>query len=389
MLRNSKIMSTSYRSSSLPETRNFWIETATRIAAPVLQNLAHGTLRAQMPVESQPGENRGNVTHLEAFGRLLAGIAPWLELNEESARPWIDLARKSLDAATDPASLDFMNFTAHGQPLVDAAFLAQGLLRAPKVLWEPLHARVKENIMQALRSTRATTPHFNNWLCFSAMIETALFVFGARDWDGMRLDCAIRQHEQWYKGDGHYGDGPSFHADYYNSFVIHPMLVDIIRHIGRESRWSGFVEPFMTRSRRYAAVLERMISPEGTFPPMGRSLAYRFGAMQTLAQMALLHELPAGVSPAQVREALTAVIRRTIEASGSFDENGWLKIGFCGAQPGIGERYITTGSLYLCAVGLLPLGLGPSEPFWSDPPEDWTSKKAWEGKTFPIDHAIG
>ena len=36
------------------------------------------------------------------------------------------------------------------------------------------------------------------------------------------------------------------------------------------------------------------ISPEGTFPAIGRSIAYRFGALQLLAQMALRRDLPAG-----------------------------------------------------------------------------------------------
>jgi hypothetical protein len=92
--------------------------------------------------------------------------------------------------------------------------------------------------------------------------------------------------------------------------------------------------------------------------------------------------------PEQVRSALTAVIRRTIEAPGTFDDLGWLRIGFCGHQPGIGETYISTGSLYLCAMGLLPLGLPESDPFWSGPPLPWTSVKAWSGQAFPIDHAL-
>ena len=33
-----------------------------------------------MPVEEASGAGRASVTHLEALGRLLAGIAPWLEL---------------------------------------------------------------------------------------------------------------------------------------------------------------------------------------------------------------------------------------------------------------------------------------------------------------------
>ena len=87
--------------------------------------------------------------------------------------------------------------------------------------------------------------------------------------------------------------------------------------------------------------------------------------------------------PAQVRGALTAVIRRSIEAPGTFDADGWLRIGFCGHQPGVGETYISTGSLYLCAVGLLPLGLPASDPFWSAPPQPWTSRARLVGPAVP------
>ena len=126
----------------------------------------------------------------------------------------------------------------------------------------------------------------------------------------------------------------------------------------------------------------------GTFPAIGRSLAYRFGAFQLLAQIALLQQLPDTVAPAQVRGALTAVIRRMIEAPGTFDENGWLHIGFCGHQPGIGERYISTGSLYLCAAGLLPLGLPPTAEFWAAPAVPWTAQKIWSGVDIACDHAL-
>jgi len=220
------------------------------------------------------------------------------------------------------------------------------------------------------------------------MVETALRLFGERDWDSTRVEYALRQHEQWYLGDGVYGDGPSYHADYYNAFVIHPMLIDILSHLENECRWAEKFPHVRERSRRYAAQLERMISPEGTFPVLGRSLAYRFGCLHPLAQAALTRCLPEGISPARVRCAMTAVIRRMIEAPGTFDEHGWLKIGFCGSQPDIGESYISTGSLYLCAGAFLPLGLPDSAAFWSDPDDDWTSVRAWGGLPFAIDHSI-
>ena len=376
------------------EDRRTWVAVARKLADPVLENLAGETLKLRMPVEEAQGANRGSVTHLEALGRLLAGIAPWLELPPDGTdegrlrQRYAELARRAIDRAVDPSSRDFLNFTRGGQPLVDAAFLAQGLLRAPRQLREALGPATRRNLITALESSRAILPGFNNWLLFSATVEAGLAALGA-GWDRMRVDYALRQHEQWYKGDGTYGDGPEFHWDYYNSFVIQPMLLDMLDGLRAEvPAWKDMAGRVEQRSRRYAAVLERLISPEGTFPPIGRSIAYRFGAMQVLAQMALRRALPEGVSPAQTRSALTAVIRRSIDAPGTFDAGGWLRIGFCGQQPGIGERYISTGSLYLCSVGLLALGLPPSDEFWSAPPQPWTSARAWSGREFGIDHAM-
>jgi hypothetical protein len=329
------------------------------------------------------------------LGRLVAGIAPWIELEADNTpegqlrTKYGDLTRRALDRAVDPASKDFLNFTRDRQPLVDAAFLAQGVLRAPRVLGDALEARTRRNLITALESTRSILPGFNNWLLFSATVEAALAKLGAA-WDRMRVDYALRQHDQWYKGDGIYGDGPEFHWDYYNSFVIHPMLLDVLDVVGDEMpAWKALATRVALRAQRYAAILERQVAPDGSFPAVGRSIAYRFGAFHLLAQVALKHRLPQEVSPAQVRGALTAVIRRTISAPGTFDRDGWLQIGFCGHQPDIGERYISTGSLYLCAVGLLPLGLPSHDEFWSASPQPWTAVRAWSGQAFPIDHALG
>jgi hypothetical protein len=374
--------------------RDYWVSVMTRLADPVLQNLVAGTLKARMPIEQAAGANRAPFSHLEAFGRLMAGIAPWLELAADDTpegklrAQYGVLARRAIAKAVDPASPDFLNFTGRGQPLVDAAFLAQGILRAPRALHEALDASTRKNLVAALESTRGTTPGFNNWLLFSATVEAALSRLGA-GWDRMRVDYALRQHEQWYKGDGIYGDGPVFHWDYYNSFVIQPMLLDVLDACGDEMpAWKEMATRIEPRARRYAAILERLIAPDGSFPPIGRSIAYRFGAFQLLAQIALRRTLPEDVAPAQVRGALTAIVKRSIEAPGTFDSNGWLRLGFAGHQPGVGETYISTGSLYLCAAGLLPLGLPPSDPFWSSPAAPWTSVRAWSGQPFPIDKAI-
>lgn len=380
-----------------PESRDEWVRLATRLAEPVLGALAAGRLRATMPVElsATATAERRQYAHLEAVGRLLAGIAPWLELGADATPEGVTrgrlagLAREGLRHATDPASPDFLNFTRGRQPLVDAAFLGHAIVRAPTELLEKLDPTTRRQLADALRSTRPIQPSISNWLLFSAMVEAALCQMG-ESWDRLRVDYAVRQHQQWYKGDGMYGDGPTLHVDYYNSFVIHPMLLDVLRVTGRQTQeWKAIETDAVTRARRYAAIQERLISPEGAFPPLGRSLAYRCGAFQLLGQMALRHELPEGLEPAQVRGAMSAMIRRSMGAAGTFDSSGWLTVGFAGHQPKIGEGYISSGSAYLCAVGLLPLGLPGSDPFWSAPPAPWTSKALWSGADLPPDHALG
>ena len=382
------------RSASPPSERDVWIGVMRRLADPVLNNASNGTLKAKMPVEQASGTDRRSVTHLEAVGRLLAGLAPWIELPSDETSEgreraqYADLSRRAIASIVDPSSPDYLNFTRDRQPLVDAAFLAQGLLRAPHALRDRLSAVATRQLVAALESTRAIVPGFNNWLLFSATVEAGLKLLGA-NWDKTRVDYALRQHEQWYKGDGAYGDGPEYHWDYYNSFVIQPFLIDVVEGIGRVSdRWSSLRQGVRERARRYAEVQERLVAPDGSYPAIGRSIAYRCGAFQLLAQMALRHELPEAVSPAQARGALTAVIRRTLDAPGTFDAEGWLRIGLSGAQPHLAESYISTGSLYLCTVGFLPLGLPASDRFWSDPPAEWTSRRAWSGQDLPADHAL-
>ncbi|HEY8938159.1 MAG TPA: DUF2264 domain-containing protein, partial [Cyclobacteriaceae bacterium] len=262
------------------------------------------------------------------------------------------------------------------------------LIRAPKQLWQNLDGTTQQHLINALSSTRNIKPPLTNWLLFSAMIETALLKFTS-SYNEEPVELALQKHEEWYKGDAVYGDGPEFAFDYYNSFVIQPMLLDVVRTFHElKGMYAEELSVIEKRVTRYAEIQERMISPEGTFPPTGRSIAYRCGAFQLLSQMALQKKLPTSLSPAQVRSALSAVIKRSLEAPGTFDQQGWLTIGFCGHQPEIGEHYISTGSLYLCTVAFLPLGLPQHDDFWSGPTTAWTSLKAYSGLSFPIDHAL-
>ncbi|WP_082781010.1 DUF2264 domain-containing protein [Cephaloticoccus primus] len=393
-----------------------WVAWATKLAEPIFDALDKRELKLRMPVEMRdthspiplPHWDRSLYTHLEALGRILVGIAPWLELGPDDTPEGqlrgrlAEAARRAIDAATDPNSPDKMNFWEGGQeqPLVDAAFLAQATFRAPRELWEKLEPRVKANLIARLKETRRIGfPGVGNHQLFAAFVELAL-ARGGEPRDDSRFLPAIENFRKWYLGDGAYGDGPQLRWDYYNSYVIQPMLLGMLDEIAHESEaLRQFQREALAAARRYAVVQERFIAPDGSFPVIGRSITYRAGAFQTLADIALRHELPEPVvtrtedgsaiysvlpapPPAAVRTALTRAIRRTLDAPGTFDENGWLRIGFAGHQPLLAEDYISTGSLYLCSVALLPLGLPPDDPFWSDPYTPTTSERVWSGDSY-------
>jgi hypothetical protein len=301
---------------------------------------------------------------------------------------YCEWARAGIASAVDKSSPDYMDFGGDRQTIVDTAFLSLAMLRAPHELREKLPAPVRAQLADAMRATREKLPNYNNWLLFAAMIEAGLFTLG-EDWDRMRVDYALREHANWYVGDGVYGDGPHFHQDYYNSFVILPFLEMLMDVVGKqETAWADMAVDIHQRGMRYAAIQERMIAPDGSYPVVGRSIAYRCGAFQQLADAALRHALPEEISSEQVRGALTAVLRRTLTPAGTFDEKGWLHIGLAGHQPSIGEVYISTGSLYLCMTAFLPLGLPAEDRFWNGAAAQWSSVKVWGGADFKVDHAL-
>ncbi len=377
--------------------RAFLVETMMRIAGPVLEAGAEARLPQAMPVRDWE-KDRVETAALEALARTLAGVAPWIELGgdetpegELRAR-YGEMARRGLVQATTPGGPGMLNFgrakQGGTQTLVEAAFIAQALLRAPGALWEPLADIEKSNVAAALKSTRSMEPYDSNWVLFPSIVEAALWKFTG-DLEEGRLTTGVQKHQGWYKGDGTYGDGAEFHWDYYNSYVMHPMLLDVLE-VCREKghQLAGFQDEQLKRARRYAVVLERMISPEGTFPVIGRSSTYRFAAFQGLSDVILRKQLPSVIDPGGARAGINAVVRRMTEAPGTFDENGWLDAGAVGFQPSMRDPYNNTGSLYICLTGLLHLGLPPDDPFWSAPAGPWTQQRIWSGKDVPRDSSM-
>ncbi|MDE6341088.1 MAG: DUF2264 domain-containing protein, partial [Muribaculaceae bacterium] len=336
------------------------------------------------------------VAYMETFGRLMAGLAPWLALPDDDSeegrmrarlREW---ALKSYANAVDPDSPDYLLWQGEGQALVDAAYVAESFIRAYDQLWVPLDDTTKERYIKEFTGMRRIDPPYTNWLLFSSIIESFLAKAGA-DCDEYRVNSAVRKVEEWYAGDGWYADGPDFTFDYYSSYVFHPMYLETLKTMeesGKRNRidYGRYYERALQRAQKYSIVLERFISPEGTFPVFGRSIPYRMATMQPLAMMALYEKLPAGLTNGQVRNGLTKVMHRMYDGKENFNEGGFLTIGFAGRQPNIADWYTNNGSLYMTSLSLLPLGLPASHPFWTEAPQPVTQEKAWGGEPFPKDH---
>ena len=379
--------------------RQYWCSLAHKMAQPVLENMAKGELQKNMLTEFSPSfDNRNKkVLYMECFGRLMAGVAPWLTLPDDATaegkqrkqlREW---ALASYKNAVDPQNPDYLCWGIGGQNLVDAAYIAESFLRAYDTLWMPLDEVTKQRYLKEFAKLRHIDPPYTNWLLFSSTIESFMAKAGG-DFDEYRVNSACRKVEEWYVGDGWYADGPSFAFDYYSSYVFHPMYLETLQamvdaKVNSRLDYQKYYDRELKRCQKYSIILERFISPEGTFPAFGRSIPYRMATMQPLALMAWYQKLPKDLSNGQVRAALTKVLHRMFDQENNFNEKGYLSIGFCGnGQKNVADWYTNNGSLYMTTLAFMPLGLPADHPFWTDAAQPWTQVKAWNNQQFPKDH---
>jgi len=380
------------------DDRNFWIDELSKMASPILDNISKQTWRKNMPMIFSPtfDSRDPGVGYLEAFGRLLAGMAPWLSLPDDNSSEGVlrkkfrEQALMGIQYGTDPNSPDYFSWNVKvGQPLVDAAHLAQAFLRAPKALWEPLPKGVKERVVHEFKQLRRIKPNESNWLLFAAMTETFLYTVGG-EYMREKIDYAVNKFDKdWYVGDGWYSDGARFSFDHYNGYVIHCMQVETLKHIlPVSSHYKELYDRAYKRMQRYAHHLERMISPEGYPLVVGRSSTYRTAAFQPLAAVILDNKLPEDVTKGQARAALTAVFKHTFVRN-SYDKYGWLTMGVVGdKQTDLADYYTNAGSMYVASLAFLPLGLPASDEFWTSESEPWTTQKIWKGESFPKDYYV-
>ena len=375
--------------------RQVWADLCYKISQPVLENMSKGNFQKDFPLELSPKwDGRDTkVAYLETFARLMEGISPWLALPDDGTpegkqrkqlHEWAIQAYKN---AVDPNSPDKITWlTNTSQPLCDASYLVESFMRAPEATWGQLDEVTKKRYIEGLKSLRTIRPAYNNWLLFRAMVEVFFMSIG-EDVDEYALSVGLQKMSEWYLSDGWYSDGPEYAMDYYNSYVMHPMMVEVVE-MCKKHKFSTPIslDLAVKRMNRFNTILERFISPEGAYPAVGRSVIYRMGAFQTLAMSAWKYGLPKDLTNGSVRSALTCVMKRMFAVDGNFDDKGYLRLGFAGHQPNLANYYSNNGSLYMTSLVFMPLGLPADHPFWTAPAEPWTSQKAWSGQEFPEDY---
>lgn len=376
--------------------RELWVNLSYKIASPVLEKMSKGLLKQKMITEYSPifDDRDKNVLYMECFGRLMDGIIPWLSLPEDDTEEgkirkqlheWALISYKN---AVDPNSPDYLLWDAVNcrQPLVDSAYIAESFLHAPDKTWEKLDDITKQRYIECFEKMRLIEPYNSNWLLFSGIVE-CFFIMIGKEANKTKMYDIIERINNFYIGDGWYSDGPVFAMNYCNSFVIHPMLVHMLEIMEKNNIKAPITSTLaLERMQRFNVFLERIISPEGTFPAIGRSIIYRMAVFQTLALSAWKYKLPENLTYGGVRNALTKVLINMFNDEGNFNEGGYLTLGFSGHQPYISNSYSNNGSSYITSLIFLVLGLPSNHPFWIDPPKPWTSINAWKGNSFPIDH---
>ena len=378
------------------DDRAYTIRIARRLADPIFEALSENRLHAVIPQrdwEITPEKAASlHTSPLQAFGRTLSGLAPWLALGADDSTEgklrahYIDLAVQGIINATDPLAADYMFARANQERIVHACYLAYPLLVAPDQLWAPLNDAQKANVLAALKTHRAFQPNESNWLLFSALLEATIWELSG-ECEFAPIEYAVTKHMEWYLGDGTYGDGPEFHWDYYNGYVIQPLLLEVLRVCQNQGHPLGKLLPqAKARLHRYAEVIEHQISPEGTFPVIGRSSSYRFALLQPIGYVGSRWEWTDALHPGSTRAALTTVIRRMMDAPGTFAMDGWLNAGVVGHQEAARDGYNYTGALYFCALGLAHLGLAPDHPFWTEPAGKWFQQRVWSGESIDVQY---
>ncbi len=297
---------------------------------------------------------------IEAFSRLLWGIAPLLAGGETPARLMNYVA--IIKAGVTPEHSGYWgDIGPFDQRVVEMAAFGLLLAIAPEPLLAHFSATEREHLWRWLKQSEQAEIPDNNWHFFPVLVQVG---FRAA---GMPFDMAVVERhfasiEAYWLGEGWYSDGPGRPRDYYIAMGFH--FYGLIY-----ARLMADIDPercqiLRQRAARFARDFIHFFDEEGAAIPFGRSLTYRFaqGAFWSACAFAGLEPFSPGVIKGLVMRHLRWWMRQPI-----FDRDGVLSVGYCYPNLVMAEDYNAPGSPYWALKTLLVLALDDSDPFWQAP----------------------
>jgi hypothetical protein len=338
--------------------------------------VGHGVHRSEGAARTELPGGEDHPESMEGAIRLLPALAAWLSNEDENPEVieydgvTVDLAQLARDIiihGTDPDHPDYWGEIALGwdQRSVEAAAVADAILRARGRVWTPLTEPEQDQVMKWLAPTSDSFP--NNWSLFVAMRNLARFVLGY-DYPAEALAQQLDTLEPLLLGDGWYSDGDGAQVDLYNGFVIHPRRLAWAQHASDDD--PGRADRIRAAARAYVATLPYFFASDGAMAQLGRSLAYRSAHLDVLA--AAEHSDANPLAPGLTRRIASGALAWDVGGAPDATDRALgpehvLRNGLRADDPRARESYMRNGSHYFFAQGLSLLAFGPEHPIWSEP----------------------
>ncbi|MEJ5868622.1 DUF2264 domain-containing protein [Pseudokineococcus sp. 5B2Z-1] len=304
----------------------------------------------------------GDAGHLPAYVEGLRSGPVGVDADGRSALPGEDPDAWPLVGVDGPG----------GQPMVESASVALGLLLARGRTWDLLDDAEQDRLERWLRRCLHGDPAPNNWYFFPLTVAAALEELGRGDAATTRaVDRGHELAEGWYLGEGWYSDGDGRMVDHYVGWAMHLYPV-LVAHLRGDRAVLDRLGP---RLQEFLGTYARTFDADGAPLHQGRSLTYRAAAVAPVALGALTGWTP--LPPGTSRRLVSGALRHFLDPAGpgrGVLEDGLLTLGWHGPHRATLQPYSGPASPYWLSKAFLGLLLPATDPLWTAVEEEPPSR---------------